>query len=154
MSEPSDEGIEQVYREHGQRLWRAVLAYSGNREIADDAVSEAFVQAMRHQGELRSPVAWLYQASFRIAAGELKDRLRHSGNLPETSYVMPESSGEIIRAIATLPPKQRACILLRLYAGFSSRETASMIGSTTAGVRVNLSIGRKKLREVLEADDV
>ncbi len=47
--------LEQVYREHGARLWRAVLLASGSREVADDAVAEAFAQALRRGGALRDP---------------------------------------------------------------------------------------------------
>ena len=38
--------IERVYRQHGDAIWRAVLAFSGDREIASDAVAEAFAQAL------------------------------------------------------------------------------------------------------------
>jgi DNA-directed RNA polymerase specialized sigma24 family protein len=122
VSESSDEGFEKVYREHGQRLWRAVFAYSGDPQIAQDAVSEAFAQALRRKDDIGSPLAWLYKASFRIAAGELKDRSRHSAPLPEVSYEMSGSSAEILSAVAQLSPKQRACVILCLYAGFSARE--------------------------------
>lgn len=47
--------IERLYREESERLWRAVLAYSGRPEIAADAVAEAFAQALAHDGVLRSP---------------------------------------------------------------------------------------------------
>jgi hypothetical protein len=33
--------LEQLYRDQGDRLWRAILAYAGDRRIADDAVAEA-----------------------------------------------------------------------------------------------------------------
>lgn len=39
--------FEELYRAHGPRLLRNVLLYSGDREIANDAVAEAFAQAMR-----------------------------------------------------------------------------------------------------------
>ncbi len=38
--------IETVYRQHGTRLWRAVFAYAQDRHVADDAVAEAFAQAL------------------------------------------------------------------------------------------------------------
>jgi DNA-directed RNA polymerase specialized sigma24 family protein len=36
--------IERLYREGGDRMWRAVLAFAGDPEIASDAVAEAFAQ--------------------------------------------------------------------------------------------------------------
>lgn len=45
--------LEGIYREHGNRLWWAILAYAGDREIASDAVAEAFAQALRRAEDLR-----------------------------------------------------------------------------------------------------
>lgn len=61
--------IERLYREESERLWRAVLAYSGRPEIAADAVAEAFAQALAHDGALRSPANWVWTAAFRIPRG-------------------------------------------------------------------------------------
>jgi DNA-directed RNA polymerase specialized sigma24 family protein len=38
--------LEQLYRDEGARLWRALVAFTGNREMASDAVAEAFAQAI------------------------------------------------------------------------------------------------------------
>jgi DNA-directed RNA polymerase specialized sigma24 family protein len=68
--------LEMLYREHGNRLWWALVAFSGDRDIASDAESEAFAQAIRRRQGLRDPLAWIWRAAFRIAAGELKERGR------------------------------------------------------------------------------
>jgi DNA-directed RNA polymerase specialized sigma24 family protein len=39
--------LEVLYRKHGKRLWWALVAFSGDRDIASDAESEAFAQALR-----------------------------------------------------------------------------------------------------------
>jgi RNA polymerase sigma-70 factor (ECF subfamily) len=72
-------GLERLYREDGARLWRALVAFSGDREVASDAVAEAFAQALGRGEELRDPQRWVWRAAFRIAAGELKDRRRFRG---------------------------------------------------------------------------
>jgi DNA-directed RNA polymerase specialized sigma24 family protein len=61
-----------AYETQVTRLWRAVYAYSGRRDIADDAVAEAFAQVLRRGDEVRDVTAWVWRAAFRIAAGELK----------------------------------------------------------------------------------
>jgi RNA polymerase sigma-70 factor (ECF subfamily) len=73
----SDE-IERLYRERGDRIWRALLAFAGDPEVASDAVAEAFAQVLRRGDEVRDPERWVWRAAFRIAAGELKER-RKSG---------------------------------------------------------------------------
>ncbi|MDP9300497.1 MAG: hypothetical protein M3P43_06340, partial [Actinomycetota bacterium] len=76
MSDVSSGEIERLYREEGDRLWRAVVAWSGSSHVADDAVSEAFAQALRRGDELHDPMAWIWRVAFRTAAGELKARRR------------------------------------------------------------------------------
>jgi RNA polymerase sigma factor (sigma-70 family) len=145
----TDDGLELVYREHGARLWRAVFAFAGDGQVADDAVAEAFAQALRRGQELRDPLAWIWRVAFRVAAGELKDR-RKKLEPNETSYEMPEPAWEIIRALALLSPMQRASIVLHHYGGYSSKDIAVMLGSTSAAVRVHMSSGRRRLREMLQ----
>jgi RNA polymerase sigma-70 factor (ECF subfamily) len=146
--------LERLYRERGDRLWRAVLAYSGDPDVASDAVSEAFAQALRRGDAIRDPEAWVWRVAFRIAAGELADRRRRS-NPPRdarpASYVIPEPADELIAALSRLSPKQRACVVLHHYAGYPVKEIAAIVGSTSAAVRVHMSQGRKRLREDLGA---
>lgn len=54
--------FEDLYREHGAHLWRSVLLYSGDPEIASDAVAEAFAQAIRRGDEVHNPLAWVTRA--------------------------------------------------------------------------------------------
>ena len=68
--------FDRLYRQDGARMWRALAAYSGSREVAQDAVSEAFAQAIARGSAIRSPQRWVWKAAYRIAAGELQERLR------------------------------------------------------------------------------
>lgn len=154
MKDAASSAIESLYREHGGRLWRAVCAFAGDPEIANEAVSEAFMQLIRRGEGVREPDRWVWRAAFRIAAGELKDRRERSGaRLPETAYEMPESAQDVVRALARLSPKQRASVVLHHYAGYPVKEIASIIDSTSPAVKVHLSLGRKRLRELLEDAD-
>jgi RNA polymerase sigma factor (sigma-70 family) len=145
--------LEAVYREHGERLWRAVLAYAGDREVASDAVAEAFAQALRRGSAIRNPEAWVWRASFRIAAGELKARRRLGSGIPAGSYQSPELDTDLLLALKRLSAGQRAAVLLHHYAGYSTREIAAILGSTAPAVRVHLYRGRRRLRALLDADD-
>ena len=156
VTDATADTLERVYREEGERLWRAVFAYAGDRRVADDAVAEAFAQALRRGDALRDPARWVWAAAFRIAKGELADR-RHVGDagVGEASYEIPEPARDVVDALARLSPRQRACVVLHHYAGYPVKEIATMIGSTNAAVKVHLSQGRKRLRALLreEADD-
>lgn len=147
-------GLEALYRADADRLWRALWAYSRSAEIASDALSEAFAQALRRGTELRDPKSWIWRASFRIAAGDLKrresvppDAVRPQGDqLIENRY-------DVLGALAKLSPKQRGSLVLRYYEGYSTQEIAAALGSTSQAVRIHLSRGRRKLKRILEAED-
>ena len=144
--------LEGVYEEHGVRLWRAVYLYSGDREIASDAVAEAFAQALRRD-DLRSPDNWVWRTAFRIARGELARRRKEMHGFADVAYQLPDETAELLLALPQLSPKQRAAIVLHYYAGYSLREVAELIGSTPSAVGVHLHRGRKRLREFLGDDD-
>jgi RNA polymerase sigma-70 factor (ECF subfamily) len=149
----AERGLESLYRKDGERLWRAVAAYTGDREIANDAVAEAFAQALARGSALRDPMAWIWRVAFRVAAGELKDRTRGGGSAPEAIVGPEEPLTDLLAALRALSPKQRAAVVLHHYAGYPVKEVAGIIGSTSAAVRVHLSQGRKRLRGLLEAHD-
>lgn len=148
-----DNDLDTLWREHGPKLWRAVLAYAGDREIASDAVAESFAQCLRRGEEIRSPAAWIWRAAFRVAAGELKRRGRWTPPADEGSYLMPEPAVDLLRALASLPRKQRASLVLHYYGDYSTREAAEILGSTAATVRVHLSQGRRRLKHLLEGSN-
>src|ERR687891_2370232 len=145
--------LEVLYREHGKRLWWALLAFSGDRDVASDAESEAFAQALRRGEDLRDPLAWIWRAAFRIAAGELKERGRMTTFAAEPVIGMPEPFVDLWRALARLPLKQRASVVLADYAGWSHREIAKALGSSVSAVGVHVHRARKHLRDLLEDDD-
>jgi RNA polymerase sigma factor (sigma-70 family) len=146
-------GIERLYREQGDRLWRAVLLYAGDGEIASDAVAEAFAQALRRGEAIRSPDLWVWRTAFRIAAGELKRRRSLSEMPVDSAYELPAQTGELLVALPRLSPKQRASVILHYHAGYSLREVAEIIGSTQSAVGVHLNRARKRLREELGDED-
>ena len=70
----TESAVERIYRDHGSRLWRSLAAFTGDPDVASDAVAEAFAQALRRGEELRDPLAWVWRVAFRVASGELQRR--------------------------------------------------------------------------------
>jgi RNA polymerase sigma-70 factor, ECF subfamily len=146
--------LERVYREEGDRMWRAVLAFAGDPEVAADSVAEAFAQALRRGEAIRDPGRWVWRAAFRIAAGELKRRRTTTERGQSQGWnALDMEAMELIDMLKRLPPKQRAALALHYGAGYPVREVASIIGSTSAAVRVHLSRGRRRLRELMRGDE-
>ena len=147
--------FERLFRDDGPGLWRALYAYSGGRrDVADEAVAEAFARAIAYRRGIRDPLAWMYRTAFRIAAEEMRrDKAR-----PATSDVTVElpELGELLNALRQLSPHQRTAIVLRFEEGLSVEEVARRMGIVSPTVRVHIHRGRKRLRELLgaeEADD-
>jgi RNA polymerase sigma-70 factor (ECF subfamily) len=154
VSDRQDRGLEQLYRREGVRLWRAILAYSGDREVANDAVAEAFAQVLRRGDAVGRPQAWVWRAAFRIAAGEMAGRakfvqLHPSIDPAADAEVLDDPSGELMTALRTLSPMQRGSLILHYYGGYRAWEVARILGSTSPAVRVHLSKGRRRLRELM-----
>lgn len=147
------EQIERLYRERGDRIWRAVMAFSADPEVASDAVAEAFAQVLRRGDEVRDPEPWVWRAAFRIARGELKERRKVVETVAAPSYEMEEPARDLVVALGALSERQRASVVLHDAAGFSAREVAKIVGSTEAAVRVHLMRARRRLQELLKDDD-
>ena len=147
------EEIERLYREGGDRMWRAILAFSGDPEVASDAVAEAFAQVLRRGDAVDNPERWVWRAAFRIASGELKERMRRPVSETIGTYEMEEPARDLLVALSELSEKQRASVVLHDAAGYRAKEVARIVGSTEAAVRVHLMRGRRRLRELLKDDD-
>jgi RNA polymerase sigma-70 factor, ECF subfamily len=145
--------LERLYREHGARLWHALLGFCGDPDVATDALAEAFAQALRRGEAIREPLPWIWRAAFRIARGELKDR-RLSGVVErEESCEMEEPAVELIGALRNLSARQRAAVVLFHLADYPVKEIASLLGTSSSAVRVHLTRGRRRLRAMLEESD-
>jgi RNA polymerase sigma-70 factor (ECF subfamily) len=153
VTDATSDAIGRVYRDEGDRLWRAVFAYSCDRAVTDDAVAEAFAQALRRGNGLRDPARWVWTVAFRIARGELARRGKDHVGAQEGSYELPDHADQVVRALASLSPKQRAAVVLHHYAGYPVKDIARMLDSTNAAVKVHLSQGRKRLRSLLEGNE-
>ena len=143
--------VEAIYRRDGQRMWRAVMLYCADPDVADDAVSEAFAQLLRRGTAVRAPERWLWRSAFKIAAGALQDRRRHVAAIENLEpYEVGTEALELVGALQQLSAHQRRAVLLHHVGGYSLEETARIIGSTRSAVSVHLVRGRRKLQRLLE----
>ncbi len=155
VTQPS---IEALYRKDHVRLFRALYAFTGDREIASDAEIEAFTQALGRGDNLHDPAAWIWRSAFRIAGGMLKHR--HDGPTPVESTEVIERTDlpaieapviELLDQLDGLSEQQRAVVVLRYVGQFSPTEIADFLDSTPGSVRVQLHRAHQQLRRDLEA---
>jgi RNA polymerase sigma factor (sigma-70 family) len=154
--------VELAYRADGDRLWRAVYAWSGDADVASDAVAEAFAQLLHRGPAVRDPSAWAWRTAFRVAAGEMKARRGADRVSPgdvgdprgrsASGYLDRYGDPDLLAALRLLPDGQRAAVILFYYADLPIAEIASRLGSNQLAVRANLSRGRRRLRQLLGDD--
>ena len=144
--------IERVYREIGDRLWWALLAYTGDREMASDAAAEAFARALATPETIRDPAAWVWRVAFRVATTLVRMPPRATSDR-ETSYEIDDRIGDVIRELKRLPHRQRAVFVLFYLEDIPTQEIAQLIGMSPATVSVHLHRARRKLRAILGDDD-
>jgi RNA polymerase sigma factor (sigma-70 family) len=151
--------VEALYRADAERLWNALCAFSGDPDIASDAVSEAYAQLLHRGGAVSNPVAWTWRAAFHIAAGALKSRradaAKQADPVVDGEPRRTDSYGDpdLQEALRRLPDNQRAAVVLFYYLDLPVQQIAARLGTNSLAVRANLSRGRRRLRQLLGDQD-
>lgn len=147
---------DELFRTSGEALIRAVYAYTGGRrDLAEEAVAEAFARAIERDGHIDDPLAWIYRVSFRIAAQEARRERRTTDAVDaEARASEPDGLGRLVSALRELSPKQRAAIVLHYEEDLPVAEVARLLGCTSATAKVHLHRGRNKLRDLLGDEEI
>jgi len=155
LREGVERDIERLYRESAPQLWRSIYGFAGGRRhLAEDAVAEAFARAIERRNEIRDPLAWIYRTAFRIASRELQQERRSPPPSPDpVPGIDPVDVQDVLSALWTLSPNQRAAVVLHDQEGFTAPEVGRLIGISAATVRVHLFRARRRLREVLGGEE-
>ncbi|MEM9130698.1 MAG: sigma-70 family RNA polymerase sigma factor [Actinomycetota bacterium] len=154
--------LEDLYRTEHQRLWRSLVAFCGDRDLATEAEAEAFSQLVHRGDGVRDPKAWLWRAAFRIAGGllaERNSRSRHLSSLesidhggsPATGAVVDDSLAEFLDLLQSLSEQQRAVVVLRYAGGLTPTDIAELLGTSPGTIRVQLHRAHHHLREGMDA---
>jgi RNA polymerase sigma-70 factor (ECF subfamily) len=154
LSSPEHGWAEETFRAMAPRLWRALFLYSGDGDVASDAVSEAFSQAMSSRQNIRVPAAWIWTTAFKIAAGEMSRRADEAEppDFPAPEGVDVASLVDLIDALRHVSDMQRRALILRYYMGYSNVEIARILGSTPSSIGVQLFRSTRKLRALLSEE--
>jgi RNA polymerase sigma factor (sigma-70 family) len=142
-------------------LARAVML-CGHRQNAEDAVQEAYAEALRRWqkvGGYESPEAWVYmimrQRLFAIKKGWWR---RWTPTTPELlELLLPaaataEETAEahrVLQALALLPSRQRQVLVLHCLQGMTYQQIAEELRLSVGGVAASISKARQKLQQLL-----
>ncbi|WP_198412644.1 RNA polymerase sigma factor SigM [Nocardioides mangrovicus] len=157
-----------LFARHRDRLWAVALRTTGDPEEAADALQDAMVSAFRRAESYRGDArvtTWLH----RVVVNACLDRMRRSGvravrplpddleeydvaatgDSPQDHAEQSDLRRELLAALATLPPDQRAALVLVDVEGCSVAEAAQVLQCPPGTVKSRCSRGRARLAELL-----
>lgn len=161
------EAAKVLYRQHAGACLMLARRILCDREKAEDAVQEAFLDAWRHakrfDPQRASVRAWLLMLTHRKAVDRVRhDALRATVSLSSTEDPRDVSRGPeqlafaallaepIHRAMATLPTVQREALVLAYWGGFTQREVAALTLCPLGTVKTRMRNGMLSLGRLLQ----
>ena len=155
------EAFEQLYRAHVGRVFGAILRLVGmDRARAEELTQDAFVRAWQKLSDFRFESAfstWLYRLGVNTALMDLRGRgAIQTATDEELEFAaggdMPFCAGErsdLERAVADLPPRARAVLVLYDVEGWKHEEIANELGMAVGSSKAQLHRARGLLRNAL-----
>ncbi|MFG3703904.1 SigE family RNA polymerase sigma factor [Micromonospora sp. NPDC047670] len=155
----SFEGLDTLVAERGEALLATAVLLTGSRAAAEDLLQAALERLMRHWNRVRGDKeGYLRRTMYHLAIDQWRSRKRR----PEVlASVEPPGRSDgtdaldlrqaLVQAVATLPPRQRAVLVLRYWEQMSEAEAAETLGCSIGTVKSTASRGLSRLREVTAA---
>ena len=169
------EALSQALVDHGDRLYSLALRITRDRDLAADAVQEAFATALQRASGFRGESSigtWLHRIVYtksidllrargreapladedKAAPGSEDDRVGGAptwSRPPDEILLGSETREALERALAQITPMQRLVFELREVEGRDTDEVAGILDLPPGTVRVHLHRGRMRLRGLL-----
>jgi RNA polymerase sigma-70 factor (ECF subfamily) len=153
-----------IVERHRRPVYQLCYRFVGNHEDASDLSQEVFLRAYRGLKGFKGQstlATWLYRigvntclnrVSSNLPVTEPLDARPHQavGDDPSATLIKDERRARVRAAIARLPRKQRATLILRAYQELSHREIAEILGSSVGAVKANFFHALGNLKKILE----
>jgi RNA polymerase sigma-70 factor (sigma-E family) len=148
--------------------WLGRLAYllTGDRWAADDLVADTLTVVWRSWpriADMESPVAYVRRVLLNLASSRVRTLIRDT-RCGRLMYAVdrhfaehdPDLTGalDLHRALAKLPPRRRACVILRYAFDLSEAEVAETLGLARGTVKAYTARGAAQLRDLLAHGDI
>jgi RNA polymerase sigma-70 factor, ECF subfamily len=157
-----------IVRRYQRQVYHLCYRFVPRHEDASDLAQDVFVRAYRGLGGFKGDSAlstWLYRIAVNVCLNRtaLKtprhERLEGSSDLhpdpnaecADARLLRVERTAEVRAAIAKLPDKQRATLILRVYHELPHAEIAGILGSSVGATKANLFHALANLKKLLQA---
>jgi len=162
-----DAEFEQYVADSFARLCRTGFLLCGDWQRAEDAAQETLLKMHRSWGRIERHEgldAYARKTLARTLIDEWRRPWRRRENVAEdvseTAPAIPldattqvDDRAVLVRAVAQLAPRQRACVVLRFYLDTSVSDTATALGCSEGNVKRLTSDGLAALRVVLDSTE-
>lgn len=153
--------FERLYRRHSRRVYAVVWRLSGGHVArAEDLVQEAFIRAWQALPAFRFESAfstWLHRLAVNTALMELRSRAgsedRETDDSALATIASHDTAGQrmreqidLERAVASLPERARAVLVLHDIEGWKHEEIAAELGMAVGSSKAQLHRARNLLR--------
>jgi RNA polymerase sigma-70 factor (ECF subfamily) len=154
-----------IVHRHRRAVYQVCYRFVNNHEDASDLAQDAFVRAWKGLKNFKGDAAlstWLYRIAVNVClnrvsaktpinepieSSERFEDLRIEG--AQHAMIREERAVAVRKAIAGLPPKQRATLILRTYHDMSHQQIADVLGSSVGAVKANFFHALTNLKKIL-----
>ena len=153
-----------IVERHRRTVYSLCYRFVSNHEDASDLTQDVFLRAYRGLRAFRGQASlstWLYRIGVNVCLNRVSvkapisvaiDDQQHIDTVSESAserMLRDERAGRVRAAIAQLPRKQRATLILRTYHEMSHQEIADALGSTVGAVKANFFHALANLKKIL-----
>jgi RNA polymerase sigma-70 factor (ECF subfamily) len=150
---------------HRRHVYQLCYRFAGNHEDASDLAQDVFIRAYRALGGFKGQSAvgtWLYRITVNLCLNRLsaksptleqlesREHVDHRSETADGRLLRAERAAEVRAAIARLPKKQRATLVLRVYHELPHDEIAEILGSSVGAVKANFFHALANLKRLLK----
>jgi RNA polymerase sigma-70 factor, ECF subfamily len=158
--------VEALFAKHHNEIYAYLVRMLREPELAADLTQDAFIKAYKNYETLEKPEnarAWLYQIAHRVALDEIRRRKiirffpwtgESHGSAPSAERLVMDVhlSSDMQRALARIPERQRAALILAELHDLTGVELAAALGVSHVAARALLTRARESLRQALAAE--
>ena len=157
-----------IVERHRRVVYQVCFRFVNNHEDASDLAQDAFVRAWKGLKNFKGQSAlstWLYRIAVNVCLNRLSAKTPVTEPIESTEHfedmrlegapqtLMREERAVAVRkAIASLPTKQRATLILRTYHDMSHQQIADTLGSSVGAVKANFFHALANLKKILGSE--
>ena len=167
LVEPRQGSLEDLYVRHVPEATRLAYLLTHNGAISEDVAQEAFIKVAGRLRQLRSPdafAAYLRRTVINLCISHFRrertarayvenEMARSAGREPASALPDVETRDEVRAALAELPARQRAAVILRFYADLSEDQTAHALGCSVGAARALVFRAMETLRSRMGGEE-